>query len=86
MRSKVHSFMKRVGFKNIDFSNASKSFDDQLKRESKKQSGNCIVSQGTTFIKANDISNASFNPVISKIENFMAKKERKNSTSSNLNG
>jgi hypothetical protein len=37
-----------------------------------------VINQLPTFARANDISNPMFNPVISKIENFMAKKEKKN--------
>jgi len=31
------------------------------------------------FERSNDVSNYTFNPVVSKIENFMAQKDRRNS-------
>jgi len=31
------------------------------------------------FERSNDISNDTFNPVVNKIENFMAQKDRRNS-------
>lgn len=49
-------------------------------RSSKTRSDNCIINQSVTFYKANDISDSTFNPVISKIENFMAKKEKRNTS------
>jgi hypothetical protein len=37
-----------------------------------------VINERESFIKSNDITHPTFNPVISKIATFMEKKEKKN--------
>lgn len=48
--------------------------------------GTIVIQEPQTFEKPNDISNKGFNPVIHKIQNFMAKKERRISDKANTSG
>jgi len=49
------------------------------------QSNVTIITKPFSFNKTNDITNKSYNPVINKIQTFMAKKEKKNGGKSGIN-
>ena len=59
------------------------SFVDQMQKGNfTNQSNVTIINQTQSFLKTNDITSKNYNPVINKIANFMAKKEKKISSKS----
>ncbi|CDW72848.1 UNKNOWN [Stylonychia lemnae] len=83
---KCSALQKRISPIDSDLGDSKISFDEQLQKKNITNPTNVtIITQPYSFYKTNDISSKEFNPVINRIQTFMAKKEKRNGGKSGIN-